>query len=1010
MGKKLRMVSLVAAIFAVGLLAGWLLTGANEPPMETAAPLPAPPSPEGMNGLSESERTVFYHLSEGGELFPVDLVLALEQESTLADGTVQLRPFLDNIERYGLLPDPPSVRNPEGLPVGISLGLSKVAEFDMIGLNCAACHVGQVQHDGHVVRIDGLGNMVLVNAFLRDIVLETKKTIASPRRLERFWKRLREARERRRASGKKTGIFARDEQMLQRVIDLFTKNRGLLDAQLTTALEIPALLRALAVSTQEGYGRLDAFGIGRDELFGRTPGNGDSNNMPADAPVSLPHIWGMEYTAWLQWGANTNSVMERNLGQSLGVGTLVNRQTYQSTARIGNLHRMEQFAYKLTPPDWPASFPPVDLDKAARGKALFVADCAECHEQYDTDGQLRVYKLFPFSVTGTDPLTAINFEMPVKLADGTVKPFPYAALDLITRIKLKAYQDGGFTPAQIDELEERQIRKGPRWDPTFRAPMLDSARYPDTKNRAVYRAKSLVGIWATGPFLHNGSVPTIWDLLHKAADRPLTFQTGTREYDTVKLGIETSPSKAALAPGQAPFTFDTRLPGNWNTGHEWEFYPMLTDDQRYEIIEFLKTFTSESQLPPAATTNASTTPVSAAPGSAATALPDLPDQPAGAGGLAIMKSTRIIFVALAAIVLLGGGYWLAGFFMPHGEAARATEADDTATLTRNIVAMQQQYATQQNRPLARGTHAKGMCVRAEFEVFDVAQTIPDRALAARLAHGLFARPGVYKATVRFANAASLISPDPAKDVRACSIAVEVPAGVLGPDAMRQDFSMNNARVFPLNDAHAFAATTVIVTAPTKLKGLLSLSFRDRMGFLRTAVIAAGQSKPATQAFQQMDYWSTVPFHHGPADVIKYGAFAAAGNYAQPLSTAINCLQDELARHVNNDLAMSCFDFGVQLLDADAMTYFGRRRTPAFWIENASVRWKESQAPFHIVGRVTLVAKSVFPAEAVAKMSIDVAANSAADSKPMGGINRARPVAEGASRHARLQQGAAAGAG
>ena len=48
-------------------------------------------------------------------------------------------------------------------------------------------------------------------------------------------------------------------------------------------------------------------------------------------------------------------------------------------------------------------------------------------------------------------------------------------------------------------------------------------------------------------------------------------------------------------PGMEPFFFDTHLPGNWNTGHEWSFYPELTDDIRYEIIEFLKTYTKELQ-------------------------------------------------------------------------------------------------------------------------------------------------------------------------------------------------------------------------------------------------------------------------------------------------------------------------------------------------------------------------------------------------------------------------------
>src|SRR6476646_3430149 len=79
------------------------------------------------------------------------------------------------------------------------------------------------------------------------------------------------------------------------------------------------------------------------------------------------------------------------------------------------------------------------------------------------------------------------------------------------------------------------------------------------------------------------------------------------------------------------------------------------------------------------------------------------------------------------------------------------------------------------------------------------------AVQARFARGLFARPGVYPATVRFANAASTIRPDSNPDVRALSFAVEVPAGVLGPQPVRLDYSMNNAPTFPINDAHAFAA-------------------------------------------------------------------------------------------------------------------------------------------------------------------------------------------------------------
>jgi hypothetical protein len=994
-----RTLVLGALIFAAGLAGGWVLqrTGIGQPAPVAAPALPAPPVPEGTNGLSNADREAFYHLSEGGELYPVDWLLALEVESTGADGTLQVRPFLDNIERYGLLSDAKSAGNPDGLPVGVSLGKSRASGIDMIGLNCAACHVGQVQYQGHAVRIDGLGNMALVNAFLADLAAETQKTITSPRRLMRFWRRVHQVRAERRARGREANVEAEDEGKVRRVLALLTSNRDMLQARLRALKGVASLQHWLNVSTKEGYGRLDAFGIGRDELFGGLPGNSAAPN----APVSFPHIWGMEYTGWLQWGANTDSVMERNIGQALGVGALFDPKTFRSTVNIPNLHRLEEYGYKATPPAWPAAFPTVDAAKADRGKALFVQHCAPCHETYKTDGVMRTYQLFSFAQTGTDPLAAINFEMPVMQADGTVRPFPYAAADLISKIKTRAYQDAGYDDATIAALENRDVRRGPQWDPAFRAPMLDSANFGDTSGRKVYRAKTLVGIWATGPFLHNGSVPTIYDLLLPAAKRPSTFPLGTREYDTVKLGVQTDPSKYSLAPGQSAFTFDTRLPGNWNTGHEWSFYPDLDDQARFDIIEFLKTFTSESQIGMAPETGyrATTALALADPGGPAYGAPAPLLFPLSRRATVVLGLLFALTVAFAAFVANG--------LLPHGEAARETEAEDTAALTRGILAIQQRYAADQHRPLARGTHAKGICVRAEFEIFDVYATIPDRALASRLANGIFARPGTYSAIVRFANADSHVFPDPKKDVRACSFSVDVPPGVFGPHASRHDFSMNNARTFPINDAHAFAVTTRVVSAPTIGKGFRALRMKDKLCFIRTAVLGARQQRPARVAYQQDSYWSTVPFHHGPADVVKYGASACAGNSAMPLGAGPNCLQDELTRHVTQDGQMSCFDFALQLLEPERMTYWGRRRPATFWIENASVLWKESQSPFHVVARLTLVPNSVLPPDAAAAMWIDVTANSAPDSKPVGGINRARPIAESASRNARL--GAASGA-
>ena len=101
-----------------------------------------------------------------------------------------------------------------------------------------------------------------------------------------------------------------------------------------------------------------------------------------------------------------------------------------------------------------------------------------------------------------------------------------------------------------------------------------------------------------------------------------------------------------------------------------------------------------------------------------------------------------------------------------------TEAEDLDEIVRGMRAIQAQAAAAGNRPLSRGTHAKGICVRAEFEVLDIKRMPGDPATAVRLATGIFAVPGVYPATVRFANADGGHRPDRWPDVRAMSCAID----------------------------------------------------------------------------------------------------------------------------------------------------------------------------------------------------------------------------------------------
>jgi len=346
------------------------------------------------------------------------------------------------------------------------------------------------------------------------------------------------------------------------------------------------------------------------------------------------------------------------------------------------------------------------------------------------------------------------------------------------------------------------------------------------------------------------------------------------------------------------------------------------------------------------------------------------------------------------------------FGVTGSDAERSVAGEQAVieAITERVLVMQSKAATQQKRPLRRGTHAKGICAKAQFEVFDV-NVGRDPVLGVRLAKGIFAKPGIYPAMVRFANSDSKINSDFKADVRSLSFSVDLtsngPASS-GANGSRQDFSLQNATTLPINDSTAFLAIMKLLTASNPAAGLWSLQFKDKLRVLRTLTLVQFQTHQKIKPYQQLRYWSNVPFRHGPNEVVKQSATPSPDNPARPLQRSnTNGLQDELIRHVKEDNKMSSFDFGLQFLDADRMTYWGKRLDANFWIENASLEWNEAEAPFHTVGRLTLLPKSGLPPDAGEATYFDVTGNAAPDSTPVGSINRARRQGELASRKARM---------
>ena len=158
------LIYLLAAVAGV-LIVGYaiaMIAGLADKTMEVKFDRPDPSLvADSGNGLNAAQREKFYHLSQGSEIMPWFIFTAIDA----ADSD---KPFAENLKRYGLLPDPGRA---DGLPVGLTVASNPFTfGMDFVGVNCAACHVGELHHGGKAVRIDGAPNMFNLQLFYSDAI------------------------------------------------------------------------------------------------------------------------------------------------------------------------------------------------------------------------------------------------------------------------------------------------------------------------------------------------------------------------------------------------------------------------------------------------------------------------------------------------------------------------------------------------------------------------------------------------------------------------------------------------------------------------------------------------------------------------------------------------------------------------------------------------------------------------------------------------------------------------
>ncbi len=323
--------------------------------------------------------------------------------------------------------------------------------------------------------------------------------------------------------------------------------------------------RILTISSRFSFAeREPAFGPGRFDTF--SPAKAllawPTDQIPdheAIGVVDFPSIWlqGPRDGMQLHWDGNNTKLQERNRSAAFGTGALPPILDRESVAKVEN--------YLLTaePPAF-SDFYPDQLDPtlAAAGKPLYEALCLDCHglNGRDFDGKY-VGQVAPIEEIGTDRHRLDNYTFDLAVNQNVL------------------YAEFG---------EER---------------------FQNFRKTNGYANMPLDGVWLRAPYLHNGSVPTLWDLLTPADQRPAVFYRGYDVYDPVNVGFESRPSEIPAEERDGLFCFETRAVtfdgcpsppanravcdattcrGNSNSGHEYG--TDLADGEKRALIEYLKTF------------------------------------------------------------------------------------------------------------------------------------------------------------------------------------------------------------------------------------------------------------------------------------------------------------------------------------------------------------------------------------------------------------------------------------
>jgi len=543
-------------------------------------------------------RADFYTEDQGSRIMPLSWMRALKQTSGA--------PFLDgSLARYGYLPMSGRTTDAD-LPVGFTT--NDFGGTTAVGMNCAACHTRQIDVDDTAYRIDGGPGLVDFQSFLKDLDDAVLAVLAQDSAFDAF------------AEGVLgSGASSSDKAALKAELVVWSNRFHTLVAR---SLPDPAWAPGRLDAVSMIFNRLAGLDIGPEADDFLIP----DNIQVADAPTRYPFLWNaarQDFTQWPGFAANGNDLLglARNLGEVYGVfgefhpvkkpGILFEFDfVTNNSADWDGLKNLEEWIWDIGAPQWPWS---IDQQLASQGEVIFNSKtddggCVECHGKRKGKFRSLDHTTFatPILDVGTDirecqiltrtvqtgVLEGAKIPIVGKKLGAEATAFDVLSVSVANAIIQHATTLRGDTPdASSGVLMAAKDLAGDddfmsRFNDLTKAfPMSDDvadlAATADTDCK--YEARVLDGIWAAAPYLHNGSVPTLAELLKSPDDRVASFTPGPA-YDVDAVGLATEQTKFDQVIETTGC--DDLESGNSRCGHDYG--TQLSADQKTALLEYLK--------------------------------------------------------------------------------------------------------------------------------------------------------------------------------------------------------------------------------------------------------------------------------------------------------------------------------------------------------------------------------------------------------------------------------------